>query len=124
MNRLPAEFFRFLLSGTLSTFLSYLIYLVLLNFLTYLPAYTISYCAGIIISYFLNVLFVFNYPLSISGFLKFPIVYAIQYVIGISMLFLLVGKVAISPQIAMIAVIIVTIPITFITSRFILSKFR
>ena len=122
MNRLPTEFFRFLLVGTLNTFISYLLYLVLLTFLSYLPAYTITYCAGIILSYFLNVLFVFKYRLSITSFLKFPIVYAIQYLIGVSMLWALVGKAAMSPEVAMIGVIVVTIPITFLTSRFILSK--
>jgi putative flippase GtrA len=124
MNRLPTEFFRFLLVGTLNTFLSYLLYLVLLSFLSYLPAYTITYLVGIILSYFLNVLFVFKYRLSITTFFKYPIVYIIQYLIGVSMLWALVDNVAMSPEFAMISVIVVTIPITFITSRFILSKFN
>ncbi len=117
-----SEFFRFLLAGSLNTLVTYLLFFFLLSFLNYLPAYTISYLSGILFSYFLNVLFVFKYRLSVTTILKFPFVYVVQYVIGASILWVLVGKAAISPAIAMIGVIIVTIPVTFIISRFVLSK--
>ncbi len=120
-KKIGIEFFRFLLAGAINTLLSYLLYLSLLTFLSYMSAYTIAYCAGILISYFFNVLFVFKYRLSVTSFLKFPIVYVLQYVIGASTLWVLVGKVAISPVIAMIGVLIITIPVTFLTSRLILT---
>lgn len=114
------EFFRFLLVGAANTVLSYLLYLLLLTFLAYLPAYSIAYCAGIVLSYFLNVHFVFKKRISMSSFLKFPAVYVIQYLLGLFTLWLLVNQLGVSATLAMMAVIIVTIPVTFLFSRFIL----
>jgi putative flippase GtrA len=116
------ELVRFLLAGAANTLLSYLLYLLLLTFLTYLPAYSIAYCVGIVISYFMNVLFVFKNRVSLVNFLKFPIVYFIQYALGAVILWLLVGKAGVSPALAMIGVIIFTIPVTFMASRFVLKN--
>lgn len=122
MNKVSSEFARFLLVGATNTLLSYLVFLLLLNFLAYLPAYSIAYCVGIVISYFLNVCFVFKKRVSLASFLKFPIVYAIQYGLGAGILWMLVDRAGMAPAIAMIGVIIVTIPITFLASRFVLAK--
>ncbi len=116
------QFFRFLIVGGINTAFSYGLYLLLLRFLAYLPAYSIAYCAGIVFSYFLNVLFVFKKRVSLKSFLKFPFVYLIQYLLGASTLWLLVGKLGISPELAMIGGIIITIPVTFLASRFLLKK--
>lgn len=113
------EFFRFLLVGAANTLLSYLLYLLLLSFLNYLPAYSIAYCLGIVLSYFLNIRFVFNKCASLASFLKFPSVYILQYTLGTVILWLLIGKLGISPALAMIGVIIITIPVTFLASRFV-----
>lgn len=116
------EFTRFLLVGATNTLLSYLLYLLLLEFFAYLLAYSIAYCIGIAISYLLNVYFVFNKRPSVASFVKFPIVYIVQYGLGAGMLWLLVDRAGMSPVIAMIGVIIVTIPVTFLASRFVLAK--
>ena len=115
------EFARFLLVGATNTLLSYLLYLLLLTFLAYLPAYSIAYCAGILISYFMNVRFVFKKRVRLASFLKFQIIYVLQYTLGIMVLWLLVGKAGISPALAMIGSIIVTIPVTFMANRFVLK---
>jgi putative flippase GtrA len=115
------EFSRFLLVGVTNTLFSYLLYLLLLQFLPYIVAYTLSYCAGIVLSYFLNVHFVFKKNVSLASFLKFPFVYAIQYALGALVLWLLVGA-GITPTWAMIGVLIVTIPVTFFASRFVLKR--
>ena len=116
------EFVRFLLVGVTNTVFGYLLYLLLLTFMAYLPAYSIAYCAGIVLSYFMNVYFVFKKRVSLVSFLKFPIVYVLQYALGIIVLWLLVGKAGISPPLAMLGVIITTIPVTFVTSRFVLKN--
>lgn len=115
------EFVRFLLVGVINTLLSYFLYLLLLTFLTYLPAYTVAYCFGIVLSYFFNVFFVFKKRVKLGSFLKFPAVYVIQYVLGVILLWLLVSKIGISPELAMIGAIIFTIPVTFMASRFALK---
>lgn len=111
------EFLRFLLVGLTNTLLSYLLYLVLVTYLTYLPAYSIAYCVGILVSYFLNVQFVFKKRIKFASFLKFPVVYGIQYLLGVFILWLLVGKFSIPPELAMIGVIILSTPVTFLLSR-------
>lgn len=116
------EFVRFLLVGVTNTLISYTLYLFFLTFLTYLAAYSLAYCAGIVVSYFLNVHYVFKKRVSLASFLKFPIVYVIQYALGAIMLWLFVGKLVISPQLAMIGVIIITVPVTFLASRFMLKS--
>jgi putative flippase GtrA len=116
-----SEFARFLLVGASNTLFSYVIYLALLQVVPYIIAYTVAYCAGIVLSYFLNVRFVFKKRVSLATFLKFPVVYLIQYSLGALVLWLLVGA-GISPTWAMVGVIVVTIPVTFIASRFVLKS--
>jgi len=116
------EFARFLLAGATNTLLSYLLYLFLLEFFVYLLAYSIAYCIGIALSYFLNVYFVFKQRASLTSFVKFPIVYVIQYGLGAVILWLLVDRAGMAPEIAMLGVIVVTIPVTFLASRFVLTR--
>lgn len=119
---IQGEFARFLLAGATNTLLSYLLYLLLLEFLAYLLAYSIAYCIGIALSYFLNIYFVFKQRASLASFVKFPIVYVVQYGLGAGILWLLVDRAGMAPEIAMLGVIAVTIPVTFLASRFVLAK--
>ena len=116
------EIGRFLLVGATNTAISYVIYLLLLEFMAYLYAYSVAYGIGIVISYILNSRFVFRQPLSLAKFLQFPVVYFIQYSIGAIILWLFIGQVGMSPEWAMAGVVAVTIPVTFLTSRFILKR--
>ncbi|HXU93892.1 MAG TPA: GtrA family protein [Gallionella sp.] len=122
MKNLRGEFFRFLLVGGANTVSSYLLYLLLLGFFPYLIAYSLAYCIGIVISYFLNVRFVFRQRVSLQSFLAFPVVYLIQYGLGALVLWLLVDNAGVSPALAMAGVIAATIPVTFLTSRFVLRR--
>lgn len=122
MKHIRGEFLRFLLVGAANTLSSYLLYLLLLVFFPYLLAYSLAYCIGIVISYFLNVRFVFRQRISLATFLAFPIVYLIQYCLGALVLWLLVDNVGISPALAMAGVIAATVPVTFLTSRLVLRK--
>lgn len=117
-----SEFFRFLMVGVSNTLVAYVVYLLLLPFLPYLYAYTLSYCVGVVNSYFMNVFFVFRKKVSLHSFLKFPFVYVVQYFLGASILWLLVGQLGIGPVWAYAVVIIVTVPITYLASRFVLKR--
>ncbi len=121
-QKIHGEFLRFLIVGGLQTALSYGIFLLLNLFLPYPVAYSIAYGCGIFISYFLNVLFVFRENISLASFLKFPLVYVIQYLLGLALLWLFVDRLGLPPAWAMLGVITITVPITFLTSRFILKK--
>ena len=116
------EFTRFLLVGATNTLFSYVLYLLLLLVVPYWPAYTLSYGAGIVLSYFLNVHFVFKKRVSLVSFLKFPFVYLIQYSLGSVVLWLLVKHGGIDDKRAGALVSIITIPVTFLASRFVLKR--
>lgn len=117
-----SEFFRFLLVGMSNTLVGYVVFLLLLPFMPYLYAYTLSYCVAVVNSYFMNVFFVFRNKVSLHSILKFPFVYVTQYFLGAFILWLLVGQWGVAPAWAMVAVIIVTVPINFLASRFVLKK--
>jgi len=122
MKTIRGEFGRFLLVGAVNTLISYSLYLLLLAFLSYLLAYSLAYCVGIVVSYFLNARFVFRQRPSFGSFLAFPLVYLTQYGIGALVLWLLVDQAGINPAIAMVGVIVMTIPVTFLMSRFIINR--
>lgn len=115
---------RFLLSSGVNTVLTYIIYLILTYFTFYMVAYTISYVSGIVISYLLNSLFVFNQPLSIKKAIQYPLVYVMQFVMGSVIVFSSVQYLHLPPQIAPLLSIIIVTPITFLLTRYILTKNR
>ncbi len=118
------EFIKFIIVGLINTGVSYLIYLLLVLFLPYAAAFTISYILGILISYVLNSVIVFKARLNFKALLQFPVVYLIQYLLSMGIVFICVeyfriGKI-IPPLIASAAVI----PVTFLLSRTLLKRYK
>jgi putative flippase GtrA len=114
--------FRFLVTGALNTIVTFGIYIVLKTVFDYQIAYFLSYASGILFAYFMNVFFVFKKPLSLRTFIRFPLVYVIQYIVGAILLELLVQILGFSATFAPLFVIVITLPLTFLLSRFVLSK--
>ena len=110
-------FKRFLGIGIINTIFAYIIFIVLLQFLNYNISYTISFIATIVLSYFLNSKYVFKQTLSINKFLKFPLVYIVQYLFGIVVLNILNMYMNTSNYINMFIVTIISVPLTFILSK-------
>lgn len=119
---LSKQFLKFVISGGINTLATYLVYLLLLGFLSYSISYTISYVSGIFLSYYLNTVFVFKEKVLFRKFLKFPIVYLVQYLINLLMLYVLVEHLNLSKQIVPLIVIVVTIPITYTLSKLIIKS--
>jgi putative flippase GtrA len=115
------EFFRFILAGLVNLVLTYALYLALELVLAYPAAYTVSYACGIIISYLLNTLFVFKSPIRIAKAVQYPIVYLAQYLLGMALLYLLVELAHISSRIAPLVIPAVTVPATFLLSRYLIK---
>jgi len=111
------KFFRFVGMGAANTLLSYGLYISLLQLFSYQIAYSVSYLLGILISYYLNTVFVFKSTFSFSKAFKYPAVYVIQYLLGVMLLVLLVELLNVSTYIAPLAVIIMTLPVTYYLSR-------
>ena len=108
---------RFAVSGLINVVLSYCVYLLLLNYFSYPVSYTVSYIAGIIISYLLHSKLVFKQPLSLGKALQYPLVYLVQYLLGLVLMFLLVQVVGLSQKLAPVFVLLVTVPVTYFLSR-------
>ena len=118
------EFARFLVAGGINTALTYALYLVLLEPLGYLSAYSVAYVVGIVLSYFLASRFVFRTATSIASFFKYPLVYLAQYLVGSVVLWACVEWAGVKKEIAVLAAVAATIPVTYLVSRIILSPRR
>ncbi|MGH8109062.1 MAG: GtrA family protein [Arenimonas sp.] len=116
------EIARFLVAGLATTAISYALYLVLLFVLPYLPAYMISYVAGIVFSYFINTYFVFSQRFSLQSFLKFPLVYIAQFAINVAVVWLAVDKFEMRKELAPLIAIVLSIPVTYLLSRAIINN--
>lgn len=115
--------FRFLVMGVLNTIATFGIYVVLKTVLDYQIAYLLAYVSGIVFAYFMNALFVFKKRVSLRTFIRFPFVYVVQYIAGALLLELFVHVLGLSVTFAPLFVIILTLPVTFLLSRFVLSKY-
>jgi len=114
-------FLQFVMVGALNTVITYLIYITLLLYVPYMFAYSISYLVGIFIAYFLNTTIVFKTQTNLKSFFQFPLVYVVQYLINIYFLQLLIEHFGMNDKLAPIVTIIISIPITFILSKFVLT---
>ncbi len=117
------EALRFLIAGAVNTATTYAVYLALLLWLHYTLAYTIAYVAGIALAYWLSTWYVFKVRRSKRGMLLFPLVYVIQYLVGVATLQLAVKILSIPQQYALLVSIAVTVPITFVLSRLVLKRY-
>ena len=113
---------RFLISGALNTGITYLLYLGFLQVLSYRAAYTCAFVLGILISYYLNALFVFRARIGIGSLIRFPLVYLAQYFLGMVIIVALIEYFGVAAWAAPIFAILVTVPLTFILSKSIFSS--
>jgi len=116
------QFSRFLISGGVNTILTYLIYVGLVLILAYPIAYTITTILGIFISYVLNARFVFRRRLTLAGALQYPVVYVVQYFLGLFLLYVLVEEARVSKFYAPLFIVVATVPITYLLSRFVIAR--
>ena len=116
------SFARFLVAGVATTVASYALFVVLELVLPYLVAYAIAYVAGFVLSYFVNTRFVFRVAQSWTTFLRFPLVYVVQLVLGSAVIVLLVERFALHPRIAALFALAVTVPATYFAAKFVLNR--
>lgn len=116
---LGGEILRFLIVGGVNTLVGYGVYLLLLPWLRYEFAYAFGYLAGIAVSYALSSLFVFRQPLHARSAARFPLVYVVQFVVSLGVLRLAVETFGVPHWLALAVSIAVTLPLTFVLSRWI-----
>lgn len=115
-------FARFLIGGILNTAITYLLYFSLLPFFSYKIAYTAAFILGILVSYGLNALFVFKAKVAIKSMIRFPLIYLIQYLLGMALVTTLIEYVGVATWLAPMIVIVITVPLTFVLSRLIFTS--
>ena len=111
------DFMLFVVVGAINSILGYALYLLLLMFVNYALAWSTAYITGIFASYYLNSRFVFHEPLSLVKALRYPLVYVVQYGLGVLFLYILVDLTQLDSRLAPLLVIVLTLPFTFILSR-------
>ncbi len=116
-----AEFARFLVGGVGNTLATYALYLALLTILDYRLAYTAAYVSGILLAYWIGLRFVFRERGSWSKLGRFPLVYGVQYVLSVAVVVGVVEGLGVPAAFGPIAAVAVSIPVTFILSRWILT---
>lgn len=120
-GRLKRQLFRFLLGGAFNTGATLALYWALLHVTGYQAAYLVSYCAGIILSYALNTRFVFEARHTWRKFFTFPLIYLVVYALGALTLKFVVDILSLSPVIAPVISIAVTLPVSFVLTRLLLQ---
>lgn len=118
---LKNKFLTFIGVGGINTIGTYLLYLLLLLVTSYTISYTIAYIFGIALSYWLNLKYVFKEKGSKEKMMLYPLIYLFQYVIGIFSLYIVVDKIQIPKEFAPIFVVILTLPLTYILTKKILT---
>lgn len=122
MKFISGEFIRFLVAGGVNTLVTYILYLLLLEAFHYTLAYSIAYLIGIVGSYYINCYLVFKEPPRLRSALRYPVVYLVQYLVGVLMLFVIVDWIGLDKRLAPLFVIAVTVPVTFLLSRFMIRS--
>lgn len=122
-NWLPAaEKLRFLAAGISTTAASYALYLGMLALgVPAMPAYVVSYLAGIVWSYAVNVLWVFRARVHWRSFVRYPLVYAMQAAASF-MLFPLLVRLGFAAWAAPLGVTAIMLPATYLLSRWIVRN--
>ena len=114
------EFFRFLVVGAVNTGLTVIFFEGLRRLVPYLLAYSVAYVTGIVISYILNASFVFRRRKTVKTAALFPLVYVVQYLLGVVLMWLLVEHAGCAPTVSVIVVVVISVPLTFVLSRTVL----
>lgn len=112
---------RFLVAGGVNSLATYLLYLALLAAAPYALAYSLSYAAGIVLSFVLNSWFVFRVPLRWQRLLPYPVVYLVQYLLGLGLIYLGVERLGWDERLMPIVVLVVTVPVSFGLTRWVLG---
>jgi putative flippase GtrA len=115
------QFTRYVVAGLANTALTYVLLVVLMRAMDYRTAYTIVYVLGIAIAYVLNSRYVFRVSLQARKAVAFPLVYALQWLIGLAWLWFLVDGCGVAKEIAALLVVALNVPLGFLLTRRILA---
>lgn len=115
------ELLRFLLAGGANTLFTLGVYWLLLPLMSYPVAYTASYAAGIVSGFALNTYLVFRARWSWIRLLAFPSVHAINYVVGMGVVWVAVALLGFAEWAAPLLAAILLVPLNFTLTRWLIK---
>ncbi|HDC7895963.1 TPA: flippase GtxA [Staphylococcus aureus] len=123
LTQTHAEILKFIIVGGINTLNYYVVYLLLLKLLhiEYMISHITGFIVAFVISYYLNCYFVYRIKPTWRKFISFPITQIVNVSLQTVLLYVFVSWLNLPAEIAPFAGLIITIPITFILSKWILK---
>lgn len=123
LTQTHAEILKFIIVGGINTLNYYVVYLLLLKLLQieYMISHITGFIVAFVISYYLNCYFVYRVKPTWRKFISFPITQIVNISLQTVLLYVFVSWLNLPAEIAPFAGLIITIPITFILSKWILK---
>ncbi len=122
MRFIEREPVRFVLAGGLNSVVTYAAYLVLLPLIGYAIAYSVTYAGGVFFAYYLSARLVFRRPLRWRHAVQYPLVYVLQYGLGITLMTAFIEGLHLHAEYVPALVIVITLPFTFWLARWIIKR--
>lgn len=123
LTQTHAEILKFIIVGGINTLNYYVVYLLLLKLLhiEYMISHITGFIVAFVISYYLNCYFVYRVKPTWRKFISFPITQIVNVSLQKVLLYVFVSWLNLPAEIAPFAGLIITIPITFVLSKWILK---
>ncbi|ATY57881.1 TPA: flippase GtxA [Staphylococcus argenteus] len=123
LTQTHAEILKFIIVGGINTLNYYIVYLLLLKLLhiEYMISHITGFIIAFVISYYLNCYFVYRVKPTWRKFISFPITQLVNVSLQTVLLYVFVSWLNLPAEIAPFAGLIITIPITFVLSKWILK---
>ena len=123
LTQTHAEILKFIIVGGINTLNYYVVYLLLLKLLhiEYMISHITGFIFAFVISYYLNCYFVYRVKPTWRKFISFPITQLVNVSLQTVLLYVFVSWLNLPAEIAPFAGLVITIPITFILSKWILK---
>ncbi|EWP05113.1 hypothetical protein Q225_00259 [Staphylococcus aureus M1235] len=123
LTQTHAEILKFIIVGGINTLNYYVVYLLLLKLLhiEYMISHITGFLVAFVISYYLNCYFVYRVKPTWRKFISFPITQIVNVSLQTVLLYVFVSWLNLPAEIAPFACLVITIPITFVLSKWILK---
>ncbi|EUD36745.1 flippase GtxA [Staphylococcus aureus] len=123
LTQTHAEILKFIIVGGINTLNYYVVYLLLLKLLhiEYMISHITGFLVAFVISYYLNCYFVYRVKPTWRKFISFPITQIVNVSLQTVLLYVFVSWLNLPAEIASFAGLVITIPITFVLSKWILK---
>ncbi|MBN5893937.1 flippase GtxA [Staphylococcus aureus] len=123
LTQTHAEILKFIIVGGINTLNYYVVYLLLLKLLhiEYMISHITGFLVAFVISYYLNCYFVYRVKPTWRKSISFPITQIVNVSLQTVLLYVFVSWLNLPAEIAPFAGLVITIPITFVLSKWILK---